>query len=140
LQLDEVAYPLILAWRLWKEDGLGEMDIYPFVEKAAGFLVRHAPITYQERWEENAGYSPSTLAAAIAGLLTAAEIVRAHESVELATFLEEFADCDQRGSLAPGDPAALYAHPAARERRGVCVRKLRHRDDPAEQPATRYAY
>ncbi|MFZ1084733.1 MAG: glycoside hydrolase family 15 protein [Terracidiphilus sp.] len=92
LQLDEVAYPLILAWRLWKEDGLGEMDIYPFVEKAAGFLVRHAPITYQERWEENAGYSPSTLAAAIAGLLTAAEIVRAHESVELATFLEEFAD------------------------------------------------
>jgi glucoamylase len=92
LQLDEVAYPLILAWRLWKADGLGEMDIYPFVEKAAGFLVRHAPITYQERWEENAGYSPSTLAAAIAGLLCAAEIVRAHESAELAAFLEEFAD------------------------------------------------
>jgi glucoamylase len=92
LQLDEVAYPLILAWRLWKADGLGEMEIYPFVEKAAGFLVRHAPITYQERWEENAGYSPSTLAAAIAGLLCAAEIVRAHESAELAAFLEEFAD------------------------------------------------
>jgi glucoamylase len=92
LQLDEVAYPLILAWRLWKADGLGEMDIYPFVEKAAGFLVRHAPITYQERWEENAGYSPSTLAAAIAGLICAAEIVRAHESAELAAFLEEFAD------------------------------------------------
>jgi glucoamylase len=92
VQLDEVAYPLILAWRLWKADGLGEMDIYPFVEKAAGFLVRHAPITYQERWEENAGYSPSTLAAAIAGVLCAAEIVRAHESAELAAFLEEFAD------------------------------------------------
>ncbi len=92
VQLDEVAYPLILAWRLWKADGLGEMDIYPFVEKAAGFLVRHAPITHQERWEENAGYSPSTLAAAIAGLLCAAEMVRAHDSDELATFLEEFAD------------------------------------------------
>ena len=92
LQLDEVAFPLMLAWRLWKADGLGEMDIFPFVERAAGFLVRHAPITHQERWEENAGYSPSTLAAVIAGLICAAEIARAHESVEMAVFLEEFAD------------------------------------------------
>ncbi|HUX27265.1 MAG TPA: glycoside hydrolase family 15 protein, partial [Terracidiphilus sp.] len=92
LQLDEVAFPLILAWRLWKADGLGEMDIYPFVERAAGFLVRHAPITYQERWEENAGYSPSTLAAVIAGLICAAEIVRSHDSAETAVFYEEFAD------------------------------------------------
>jgi glucoamylase len=92
VQLDEVAFPLILAWRLWKADGLGEMDIFPFVETAVGFLVRYAPITHQERWEENAGYSPSTLAAVIAGLLCAAEMVRAHDSDELATFLEEFAD------------------------------------------------
>ena len=67
MQLDEVAFPIILAWRLWKANGLGEMDIFPFVERAAGFLVRHAPITHQERWEENAGYSPSTLAAVIGG-------------------------------------------------------------------------
>ncbi len=92
LQLDEVAFPLMLAWRLWKADGLGEMDIFPFVERAAGFLVRHAPITHQERWEENAGYSPSTLAAVIAGLICAAETARAHESVEMAVFLEEYAD------------------------------------------------
>jgi glucoamylase len=57
-----------------------------------GFLVRHAPITHQERWEENAGYSPSTLAAVIGGLICAAEIMRAHDSMELAEFLEEFAD------------------------------------------------
>jgi glucoamylase len=92
VQLDEVAFPLILAWRLWKADGLNTMDIFPFVERAAGFLVRHAPITHQERWEEIAGYSPSTLAAVIAGLICAAEIARFHASVELATFLEEFAD------------------------------------------------
>ena len=92
LQLDEVAYPVILAWRLWKADALGAMDIFPFVERAAGFLVRHCPITNQERWEENPGYSPSTLAAAISGLICAAEIVRAHDSAELAVFLEEFAD------------------------------------------------
>jgi glucoamylase len=92
IQLDEVAYPLILAWRLWKADGLGEMKIFPFVERAAGFLVRHCPITNQERWEENAGYSPSTLAAAIAGLICAAEMARAHDSAEMAVFLEESAD------------------------------------------------
>jgi len=92
LQLDEVAFPLILAWRLWKANALGELHIIPFVERAAGFLVRHAPITHQERWEENAGYSPSTLAAVIAGLICAAQIARAHDSMELAVFLEEYAD------------------------------------------------
>ncbi|MFZ0743094.1 MAG: glycoside hydrolase family 15 protein [Terracidiphilus sp.] len=92
VQLDEVAFPLILAWRLWKADALGETDIFPFVERAAGFLVRHAPITHQERWEENPGYSPSTLGAVISGLVCAAEIARAHDSMELACFYEDFAD------------------------------------------------
>jgi glucoamylase len=95
-QLDEVAFPITLAWRLWKADGLGNMDIFPFVERAAGFLVANAPITHQDRWEENAGYSPSTLAAVIAGLICAAEIARARESTEMAVFLEEFADWIER--------------------------------------------
>jgi glucoamylase len=91
-QLDEVAFPIILAWRLWKANALGNMEIFPFVERAAGCLVRQAPITHQERWEENSGYSPSTLAAVISGLICAAEIARAHDSAELGVFLEEFAD------------------------------------------------
>ncbi len=85
-------FPIILAWRLWKLDGLGEFDVFPFVERAAGFLVRHAPVTQQERWEEAAGYSPSTLAAVISGLICAADIARANGSAELAQFLEEHAD------------------------------------------------
>ncbi len=92
LQLDEVAFPIILAWRLWKANALGDLQIFPFIERAAGFLVRQAPITHQERWEENSGYSPSTLAAVISSLICAGEIARAHDSVELAMFLEEFAD------------------------------------------------
>ena len=91
-QLDEVAFPVILAWRLWKANGLGELDIFPFVERAAGALVRNAPITHQERWEENAGYSPSTLAAVIGALICAAEMARAHEAAETGKFFEEFAD------------------------------------------------
>src|SRR5579875_2955243 len=92
IQLDEVAFPIILAWRLWKIDGLGNFDILPFVARAAGFLVRYAPVTQQERWEENAGYSPSTLAVVISGLLCAADICRAFGSGELGTFLEDYAD------------------------------------------------
>ncbi|WP_263381923.1 glycoside hydrolase family 15 protein [Granulicella arctica] len=92
IQLDEVAFPIILAWRLWKLDGLGNFDVVPFVEAAAAFLVRFAPVTQQERWEENAGYSPSTLAAVISGLICAADIARGHGSVELASFLETYAD------------------------------------------------
>ncbi len=92
IQLDEVAFPIILAWRLWKRNALEKFDVFPFVERAAGFLVRYAPITQQERWEEAAGYSPSTLAVVIAGLVCAADLARAHESPELAGFLEDYAD------------------------------------------------
>jgi glucoamylase len=92
IQLDEVAFPIILAWRLWKLDGLGQFDVFPFVAAAAGFLTRYAPVTQQERWEENAGYSPSTLAAVISALICAADIVRAHGASELGSFLEDYAD------------------------------------------------
>jgi glucoamylase len=114
IQLDEVAFPLILAWRLWKLDGLGDFEVCPFVERAAGFLVRHAPVTQQERWEEAAGYSPSTLAAVISSLICAADIVRANGSGALAYFLEEHADwieshledwtVTSNGTLLPGVP------------------------------------
>ncbi len=133
VQLDEVAFPIILAWRLWKANALGEMDIFPFVERAAGFLVQHAPITHQERWEENAGYSPSTLAAVIAGLICAAEMARAHDSEEMAVFLEEFADWIERhledwtvtnnGVLLPERQAPLHAHSSAGEGRGLRLRR-----------------
>ena len=92
IQLDEVAFPIILAWRLWKLDGLGSFDVFPFVEHAAAFLVRYAPVTQQERWEENAGYSPSTLAAVISALVCAADLARANKATELACCLEDYAD------------------------------------------------
>lgn len=92
MQLDEVAFPLILAWRLWKENALREFDIFPFIERAAGYLMKFAPVTQQERWEENAGYSPSTLAAVITGLICASELVKAHDATDLGEFYAVFAD------------------------------------------------
>jgi glucoamylase len=92
IQLDEVAFPIILAWRLWKLNGLGNFNIVAFVASASAFLVRYAPVTQQERWEENAGYSPSTLAAVISALVCAADICSAQGSDELGKFLLEYAD------------------------------------------------
>ena len=114
IQLDEVAFPILLAWRLWKLGGLGSFDVFPFIERAAAFLVRYAPITQEERWEENAGYSPSTLAVVISGLLCAADLARSFGSPDKADFLETYADwieshldewtTTEDGILLPGVP------------------------------------
>ena len=91
-QMDEVAFPILLAHRLWKEDGLGDFDPLPIIKRAAGFLIREGPATQQERWEEAGGYSPSTLAAVIAALICAAEFARNRGKEEVAVFLEHYAD------------------------------------------------
>lgn len=114
VQLDEVAFPVILAWRLWKAGALGEFDPYPMVTAAASFLIKRGPVTQQERWEEDSGYSPSTLAANIAGLICAADFAGSRGEERLAVFLEEYADfleshlerwtVTTRGSLVPQIP------------------------------------
>ncbi|WP_307834456.1 glycoside hydrolase family 15 protein [Paractinoplanes lichenicola] len=73
LQLDEVALPIVLAYQLGGTHWAG-------VKKAADFLVAYpgAPFTPQERWENQSGYSPNTIATAVAGLVCAASIATAN--------------------------------------------------------------
>ncbi len=92
IQLDQVALPIMLAWRLWQLDALQDFDPYTMVLAAAGFLICQGPATQQERWEENSGYSPSTLAASIAALICAASFARHRGDPATAVFLEEYAD------------------------------------------------
>jgi glucoamylase len=77
VQLDEIAFPIMLAWRMYREKALELFDPYPMVRRAASALILHGPMTQQERWEENEGYSPSTLASSIAALICAAFFARA---------------------------------------------------------------
>lgn len=70
VQMDQVAYPLILAWWLQRD------DLYPSLRRSGEYLLLHGPFSQQERWEENSGYSPSTMAAQIAGLVCLAEIAK----------------------------------------------------------------
>ena len=92
VQLDEVAFPILLAWRLRGENALQDFDPYPMVLRAAAYLVRHGPVTPQERWEEVSGYSPSTLASNISALICAACFARERGDAATAKYLEEYAD------------------------------------------------
>lgn len=92
IQLDETAFPILLAWRLRCEQGLSEFNPLNMVRKAAAYLIRNGPVTQQERWEEASGYSPSTLASNIAALICAAVLVRESGDKETSTFIEEYAD------------------------------------------------
>lgn len=92
IQLDEVSFVIMLAWRLADAGVLREFDPYPMVLRAAAFLVHEGPATAQERWEENSGYSPSTLAANIAALTCAAQFARQRNETVTADFLQEYAD------------------------------------------------
>ena len=92
IQLDEVAFPILLAWLLHQQKNCLNFDIYPMILRAAGYLIRHGPATQQERWEENSGYSPSTLASNIAALICAAQFVRERGDEATANFIEEYAD------------------------------------------------
>jgi glucoamylase len=92
VQLDEVAFPILLAWRLWQKLALQDFDPYTMVMRAARFLILNGPATQQERWEENAGYSPSTLAVSMAALICAAQLARDRGDGVTAGYLEEYAD------------------------------------------------
>lgn len=92
IQLDEVAFPILLAWRLHRENALRDFDPYAMVMRAARHLIRRGPVTQQERWEEASGYSPSTLASNVAALCCAAGFAREHGDETTGQFLEEYAD------------------------------------------------
>ena len=95
VQMDEAAFPILLADLARREGALSEADLsrlWPMVRHAAGFLVRNGPVTQQDRWEEDAGYSPFTIAVVIAALLAAAEFADANGEHAPAAYLRETAD------------------------------------------------
>jgi glucoamylase len=92
VQLDETAFPIMLASRLNRAKALKNFDPYQMVLRAAQYLILHGPATQEERWEEVSGYSPSTLAASIAALICAAGFARERGDKKTAQYLEEYAD------------------------------------------------
>jgi len=112
MQLDEVAFPVLLAWRLHQLQLLRQFNPRVMVNRAVAFLLHSGPVTGEERWEEASGYSPSTLAVIISAFICAASFARAEHDNETAAFLEAYADflrshleewtVTRKGSLAGG--------------------------------------
>ncbi len=93
-QLDETAYPILMAYLsgLGGDNSLWQNHIRP----AADFLVANGPSFGVERWEEQTGYSPSTIAAEIAGLTAASAIAARHGDKARADLYQATADDFQR--------------------------------------------
>ena len=87
-QMDQVALPIVLAWWL----GRTSADDWTHVRAAADYIAANGPDTGQERWENQNGWSPNTIATEIAGLVTAADVARRHGDTARAERYEATAD------------------------------------------------
>lgn len=95
IQMDETALPILLVDLARREKTLTADDtarFWPMVQQAAAYLVRNGPVSPQDRWEEDPGYSPFTVAAEIAALLAAADLAEMHDEPSIAAYLRETAD------------------------------------------------
>ena len=95
IQMDETALPILLVDLAFREKALAKEDIarfWPMVRKAVSYLVHNGPVSQEDRWEEDPGYSPFTLSAEIAALLAAADLADLNNESSVATYLRETAD------------------------------------------------
>jgi glucoamylase len=94
-QMDETAFPILLVDLLRRESPRcfeSASRWWPMVRKAAVFIVVNGPVTQQDRWEEDGGYSPFTMAAEISALLIAADMAQSMDQTAAADFLRHMAD------------------------------------------------
>lgn len=95
IQMDETAFPILLVDLMRREaaEALGKLERWwPMVRKAVSFILRNGPVTQQDRWEEDGGYSPFTLAAEISALLAGADIAELTGRREQAQIMRDAAD------------------------------------------------
>ncbi|MFB3764576.1 MAG: glycoside hydrolase family 15 protein [Methanotrichaceae archaeon] len=91
-QMDETAFPILLAGTFRRIGRLNGIDPWPMVRKAASFLVHNGPVTQEDRWEEDPGYSPFTLAVEVSALLEASDFAKEAGEEGMARYLQETAD------------------------------------------------
>ncbi|OLP61896.1 glucan 1,4-alpha-glucosidase [Xaviernesmea oryzae] len=96
VQMDESAFPILLADMLRRHghlDAEAQARFAAMIRRAAGYILQNGPATEEDRWEEDAGYSPFTLAVEIAALLAAADLLEIEGDGAAARHLRETADC-----------------------------------------------
>lgn len=92
VQMDETSLPVILAGTLKDKNALKWLDPWPMVYKAVTYLLKNGPVTPQDRWEEDGGYTAFTLATEIAALLVGADFFDERGQKKEAKYIRETAD------------------------------------------------
>ena len=75
IQLDETAFPVLLAAQLAERGALDGIAVSDMLRRALAFIASTGPASDQDRWEEDAGLNPFTLAACIAALVAGAALL-----------------------------------------------------------------
>ena len=75
IQLDEAAFPVLLAAALAERKALGGTEVTDMTRRALSFVARTGPASPQDRWEEDAGLNAFTLSVCIAALVAGAELL-----------------------------------------------------------------
>lgn len=88
IQLDQVAFPVLLAGTLADANALDGIEVRDMVQRALGFIARQGPVSPQDRWEEDSGINAFTLSVCIAALVAGARFLAPAE----AEFVLELAD------------------------------------------------
>jgi glucoamylase len=89
IQLDETAFPVLLAGMLQAHDALGEVPVADMVAGALRFILAEGPCTGQDRWEEDPGVNTFTLAIVIAALVEGARFLEGR-AAELALMVADY--------------------------------------------------
>ena len=75
IQLDEAAFPVLLAGALVEREALDDINVGNMVRRALSFIAHNGPASDQDRWEENAGVNTYTLTVCIAALVTGSQFL-----------------------------------------------------------------
>ena len=75
VQLDEAAFPVLLAAALAERGALAGIEVGAMTQRALGFIACNGPATPQDRWEEDAGLNAFTLGTCVAALVGGARFV-----------------------------------------------------------------
>jgi glucoamylase len=90
VQLDEIAFPVLLAAALAEANQLNGILVTDMVRRALGFIALNGPSTDQDRWEETPGINAFTLAVAIAALVCGAELLPHEERRDILLLADDW--------------------------------------------------
>lgn len=95
LQMDQTAFPILVLDLCMRNNAIDTASVkryWPGIKKAIAFLIHNGPYTSQDRWEEEPGYTPFTIAVCIAAMLAGANVADENNEKVLANICREIAD------------------------------------------------